>query len=207
MVSGNYFTVLGLQPAVGRLLSDSDDTAENSNPVAVLSYGFWERRFALSPSIIGRDIRLNGFPFTVIGVAPAGFDGDVVGEQMAPFVPLSMQPEIVRGRRWLNSENVSWLMLLGRLMPNTTPAQAEANLNLVFQQAVQGAYGAALSSDDRNAIRETHMKIQVSPGGGGVSGLRSDYRVPLLLLMGIVGLVLLIACHRLCRRSVVSGDD
>jgi predicted permease len=194
MVSGNYFTVLGLQPAVGRLLSDSDDTAENSNPVAVLSYGFWQRRFALSPSIIGRDIRLNGFPFTVIGVAPAGFDGDVVGEQMALFVPLSMQPEIVRGRRWLNSENVSWLMLLGRLMPNTTPAQAEANLNLVFQQAVQGPYGAALSSDDRNAIRETHMKIQVSPGGGGVSGLRSDYRVPLLLLMGIVGLVLLIAC-------------
>jgi len=194
MVSGNYFTLLGLQPAVGRLLSDSDDTAENSNPVAVLSYGFWQRRFALSPSVLGRDIRLNGFPFTVIGVAPAGFDGDVVGEQMALFVPLSMQPEIVRGRRWLNSGNESWLTLIGRLMPNITLAQAEANLNIVFQQAVQGPYGAALSSDDRNAIRETHLKIQVSPGGGGVSRLRSDYRLPLLLLMGIVGLVLLIAC-------------
>ena len=194
MVSGNYFTVLGLQPAIGRLLSSSDDTAENSNPVAVLSYGFWQRRFALSPSIVGRDIRLNGFRFTVIGVAPAGFDGDVVGEQMALFVPLSMQPQIVRGRRWLNSGNVSWLMLLGRLMPNITRAQAEANLNIVFQQAVRGSYGAALSLDDRNAIRETHMKIEVSPGGAGVSGLRRDYRVPLLLLMGIVGLVLLIAC-------------
>jgi len=194
MVSGNYFTLLGLKPAVGRLLSDSDDTAENSNPVVVLSYGFWQRRFALSPSIIGEDIRLNGFPFSVIGVAPAGFDGDVVGEQMALFVPLSMQPEIVRGRRWLNSGNDSWLTLIGRLMPNITLAQAEANLNIVFQQAVQGPYGAALSSDDRNAIRETHMEIDVSPGGGGVSRLRSDYRVPLLLLMGIVGLVLLIAC-------------
>jgi predicted permease len=194
MVSGNYFTVLGLKPAVGRLLSGSDDTAENANPVAVLSYGFWQRKFALSPSIIGRDIRLNGFPFTIVGVAPAGFDGDVIGEQMALFVPLSMQPEIVRGRRWLNSPNVSWLTLVGRLMPNITPAQAEANLNIVFQQAVKGAYGAALSSDDRNAIRETDMKIHVSPGGGGVSDLRSDYRAPLLLLMGIVGLVLLIAC-------------
>jgi predicted permease len=194
MVSGNYFTVLGLTPAAGRLLSSSDDAAENTNPVAVLSYGFWRRKFALSPSIIGRDIRLNGFPFTIIGVTPAGFDGDVIGEQMALFVPLSMQPKIVRGRRWLNASNVSWLTLIGRLMPNITLAQAEANLNLAFQQAVQGAYGAALPSDDRDAIREAHMKIHVSPGGGGISELRGDYRGPLLLLMGIVGLVLLIAC-------------
>lgn len=194
MVSGNYFTVLGLKPAVGRLLSGSDNTADNADPVVVLSYGFWQRKFALSPSIIGRHIRLNGFPFIVIGVAPARFDGDVVGEQMALFVPLNMQPEIVRGRHWLNSGNVSWLTLIGRLKPHIPAAQAEANLNVAFQQAVKGAYGAALSSDDRNAIRETHMKIQVLPGGGGVSDLRSDYRVPLLLLMGMVGLVLSIAC-------------
>jgi predicted permease len=194
MVSGNYFTVLGLQPAAGRLLSESDDTAENANPVAVLSYGYWQRKFALSPSVIGRDLRLNGFPFTIIGVAPAGFEGDVVGEQMALFVPLSMQPEIVRGRHWLIAGNVSWLTLIGRLKPGITAAQAEANLNVVFQQAVQGPYGAALSSDDRTAIRETHLKIQVAPGGSGVSDLRSDYKVPLLLLMGIVALVLLIAC-------------
>jgi predicted permease len=194
MVSGNYFTVLGLRPGAGRLLSDSDDTAENANPVAVLSYGYWERKFARSPSIIGKDIRLNGFPFTIIGVAPAGFVGDVVGEQMALFVPLNMQPEIVRGRHWLNSGNESWLTLIGRLRPDVTPAQAESDLNVVFQQAVQGPYGAALSSDDRNAIRERHMKVRVVPGGSGVSGLRVEYRVPLLLLMGIVGLVLLIAC-------------
>ena len=194
MVSGNYFSVLGLKPAAGRLLSSSDDTSEDANPVAVLSYGFWQRKFALSPSVIGRDIRLNGSPFTIVGVAPEGFDGDVVGEQMALFVPLSMQPEIVRGRHWLHAGNVSWLTLMGRLLPNATPAQAEANLNVVFQQAVKGPYGAALSADDRTAIRETHMKIQVAPGGEGFSDLRRDYRVPLLLLMGIVGLVLLIAC-------------
>ena len=82
MVSGNYFTALGLKPAAGRLFFDSDDTAENANPVVVLSYGYWRTKFALSPSIIGHDIRLNGYPFTVVGVAPAGFDGDVVGEQM-----------------------------------------------------------------------------------------------------------------------------
>jgi predicted permease len=194
MVSGNYFTVLGVRPGAGRLFSDFDDTTENANPVVVLGYGYWQRQYALSPSIIGKDIRLNGYPFTVVGVAPAGFDGDVVGEQMALFVPLSMQPQIVRGRHWRDSGNTSWLSLIGRLTAGTTPAQAEANLNIVFQRAVKGGYGAALSSDDRNAIRETHMNIRVSPGGGGVSDLRGDFRIPLLLLMGIVGLVLLIAC-------------
>ena len=192
LVSGNYFTVLGLEPAAGRLFSDADDTAENANPVVVLGYEYWQRKFALSPSIIGKDIRLNGSPFTVVGVAPAGFDGDVVGEEMSLFVPISMQPEIIRGRHWLKSGNNSWLSLIGRLKPNITAAQAEANLNVVFKQAVRSDYGAALSSDDRNAIREAH--INVSPGGTGFSDLRQDYRIPLLLLMGIVGLVLLIAC-------------
>jgi predicted permease len=192
MVSGNYFSLLGVESAAGRLFSDSDDTAENANPLVVLGYDYWQRKFALSPSIIGSEIRLNGYPFTVIGVAHAGFEGDVVGEQMALFVPLSMQPEIVRGRHWRNAENTSWLNLMGRLKPGVAPGQAEANLNLVFQQAQKGDYGAALSSDDRDAIRDLH--INVSPGGGGISVLRGDYRVPLLLLMGIVGLVLLIAC-------------
>lgn len=192
MVSGNYFTVLGLEPAAGRLFSGDDDTTEGANPVVALSYEYWQRKFALSPAIIGKDIRLNGHPFTVVGVAPAGFVGDVVGEQMAFFVPLSMQPQIIRGRHWRASGNNSWLSLIGRLKPNMTPTQAESNLNIVFQQAVKADYGAALSSDDRNAIRD--VRINVFAGGGGVSDLRSDYRIPLLLLMGIVGLVLLIAC-------------
>jgi predicted permease len=194
MVSGNYFTVLGLEPAAGRLFSDSDDTAESANPVVVLGYGYWQRKFALSPSIIGKEIRLNEYPFTVVGVAPPAFEGDVVGEQMALFVPLSMQPQIVRGHYWRSSGDASWLSLIGRLKSDVTPAQAEANLNIVFQQAVKGAYGAALSADNRDAIQEAHMNIHVSPGGGGVSAMRGEYRIPLLLLMGIVGLVLLIAC-------------
>lgn len=192
MVSGNYFTVLGLEPAAGGLFSDADDTAEDANPVVVLGYEYWLRKFSLSPSIIGKDIRLNGFPFTVIGVAPAGFEGDVLGERMALFVPLSMQPEILRGRHWRTTENTSWLSLIGRLKSNITPAQAEANLNLVFQQVLRGDYGAALSSDDRKEIQDAH--INIAAGGAGISELRHDYRTPLFLLMGIVGLVLLIAC-------------
>src|ERR1700686_371793 len=192
MVSGNYFTVLGLEPAAGRLFFGSDDTDEGANPVVLLGYEYWQRKFALASAIIGKDIHLNGYPFTVIGVAPPGFDGDIVGERLALFVPLSMQPQIVRGRHWRKSGNNSWLSLIGRLQPNISPAQAEANLNIVFQQAVKGDYGAALSSDDRKAIHAAH--ISVAAGGGGISGLRRDYRIPLLLLMGIVGLVVLFAC-------------
>jgi predicted permease len=193
MVSGDYFNVLGLQAAAGRLFSDSDDTAEGANPVAVLGYSYWQRRYASSlSSVIGSQIRLNGFPFTIIGVTPPGFEGDVVGEQMLVFVPLSMQPQIVRGRHWRNTGNTSWLCLIGRLKPGLTATQAEANLNLVFQQALKGDYGAALSADDRSAI--AGLSISVSAGGGGLSELRGSYRVPLMLLIGIVGLVLLIAC-------------
>jgi predicted permease len=158
----------------------------------VLGYGYWQNKFALSPTIVGKNIQLNGYPFTVVGVAPAGFNGDVVGEQMALFVPLSMQPQIVRGRHWLASVNNSWLSLIGRLKPGNTRAEAEANLNVIFQQALKSDYGAALSSDDRNAVHDAH--INVSAGSGGFSELRGYYAAPLLMLMGIVGLVLLIAC-------------
>jgi predicted permease len=192
MVSGNYFDVLGLQPATGRLFKDSDDTAESANPVAVLGYSYWQRKFAASPQVIGQAIRLDGYPFTIVGVAPEGFEGDVVGEQMSVFIPLSMQPQVVRGRHWRNAANTSWLSLIGRLKPRVTSSQAEANLNVVFQQAQKADYGAMLSSDDRNAIHD--LRISVVAGGGGLSDLRASYRIPLLLLMGIVGLVLLIAC-------------
>ncbi len=192
MVSGNYFSTLGVEPAAGRLFSDSDDTAENANPIAVLGYAYWQRKFAGSWSVVGKEIRLNGFPFTVVGVAAEGFDGDVVGDRMEVFVPLSMQPEIVRGRHWRDSAADSWLLLVGRLKGGVTAPQAEANLDLVFQQALRGSFGATLSADDRRDVADNH--IAVSRGAGGLSSLRGDYGTSLLLLMGMVGLVLLIAC-------------
>jgi len=192
LVSGNYFPVLGVESAAGRLFTESDDTQETANPVVVLSYGYWNRRFALSPSVIGKEIRLNGFPFTIVGVSPPSFQGDVVGDNFSLYTPLSMQPQIIRGNKFRDNPNTSWLGLIGRLKPGVSPEQAKANLNVVFQQAMKGAYGAKISQDDRDAIGNAQIKIEA--GGAGLSSLRSEYRTPLLLLMGIVGLVLLIAC-------------
>ena len=192
VVTGNYFPVLGIEPAAGRLLSGNDDTAENANPEVVLGYGYWNRKFALSPAIIGKQIRLNGYPFTVVGVAPQGFKGDVVGEDFAVFVPMSMQPQIIRGNSLLKNVNASWLNLIGRLKPGASVSQAEANLNVIFRQALNGHYGATISADDRSTIEKAHIKVE--PAGNGLSSFRADYKSPLLLLMGIVGLVLVIAC-------------
>src|SRR5689334_1819744 len=131
LVSGNYFALLGVDAAAGRLLTSNDDTAENANPVVVLTYGYWQRTFALSPAIIGKEIRLNGYPFTVIGVTQPSFRSDVVGDQIDVFMPITMQQEIIRGTKLLQNPNASWLSVIGRLKPGVTPEQAKANLFVV----------------------------------------------------------------------------
>ena len=145
-------------------------------------------------------------------MAPAGFDGDVVGERMNLFVPLSMQPHIVRGRHWRNNRNVSWLSLIARLKPGTSLAQAEANVNLVFQQALKGDYGAALSADDRNAIRDTHeIGVRMALGAVPFDVMRLVLRETLLLLgVGLaVGIPLSLASTRLLHSCLfgLKGTD
>ncbi|HET7440773.1 MAG TPA: ABC transporter permease, partial [Terriglobales bacterium] len=191
-VSGNYFAVLGTDAAVGRPLGPGDDRVQHASPVVVLSYKCWKNRFALSPNVIGKTVRLNGYPFTIVGVMQPGFFGDVVGEEMDFFVPLTMQAEVMRGRDWYLDRNASWLQIVGRLKPGVTPGQAHAEINLIFQQLLNGNYGAQLDPEDVRSLRRS--QIDVVPGGRGLSEVRGDYQVPLLLLMGIVGLVLLIAC-------------
>ena len=192
LVTGNYFSVVGVDAAAGRLLTESDDTAEGANPVVVLSYGYWKRAFALSPAVLGKTIRLNGSPFTVVGVAQENFSGDVVGDNFDIFAPLSMQPQIMRNSGYRNSSRISWLLLIGRLKPGVSLAQARTDVNLVFRQALKGDYGASITAEDHSEI--DNAQIQVGSGSNGLSSVRVVYRLPLLLLMAIVGIVLLIAC-------------
>ncbi|HWX53822.1 MAG TPA: ABC transporter permease [Verrucomicrobiae bacterium] len=192
LVSGNYFSVLGVSTTMGRTIGPDDDTGANAHPVVVLSHTLWKEKFGQDPNVVGRTININKNPFSVIGVAPAGFFGDTVGDTQDLWIPVTMQTQVITGRAWLESFNASWLHCIGRLKPGTGIEQARANLNVLLQQLANGPMGAKLHKDDLENLKKG--KIQVSAGGGGFSDLRGSFREPLLLLMFIVGLVLLIAC-------------
>jgi predicted permease len=192
LVSGNYFSLLGVQPYIGRTLTPDDDKMEGGHPVAVISYSMFRNRFNSDPNIVGTTLRFNEYPFTVVGVAPPGFHGQVVGDVQEVWVPMMMQSQVLRGRKWLDDPESSWLTLMARLKPGVSIPQAKANLDVILQQALNGALGAKLRPNDLREVKKN--KIDVVPGARGMSVLRGSFSKPLMLLMGIVGLVLLIAC-------------
>ena len=128
LATGNYFQVLGITPAAGRLFTPDDDRVRNGSPYAVLSYATWRGRFNGDPGIAGRTVRINGLPYTILGVAPASFDGTEVFYRPALWVPMSMQPQI-EGRSWLDDRVSDNSLVIGRLRPGTTQAQALADLD------------------------------------------------------------------------------
>ena len=194
IVTGNYFSVLEVPALIGRTFTAQDDVSRGGNPVVVISYGYWKRRFGLDPSVVGRTIRLNKYPLTIIGITASGFSGDEVDSAADIWVPMMMQSQVMPGREYLETPNTSWLQVMGRLKPGASLAQVKSNLNTVFRQSLAGAYGASLSSDDRTVMEEPSKNIKVLSGSNGFSRLRHEFSQPLLLLMGVVGMVLLIAC-------------
>src|SRR5260370_5191435 len=132
LVSGNYFDVLGVQPVLGRLFVSSDDTVPNGNPEAVLSFNYWQRRFAGDHSILNQGILVNGHPFTVIGVAQRGFHSGVMGYTPDVFAPMMMKSQVMTGDDDLENRRSSWLNIVARLKPGVTREQAEAGINPVW---------------------------------------------------------------------------
>ena len=201
-VSGNYFTTLGVQPALGRLLTDEDDKA-GAPPVAVLSHRYWHKRFNGDPSVIGRQINLNNLAFTVIGVSAEGFDGTMgVGTIQDITIPLALEPQIYPdARRSYTSNNTWWLRVMGRLKPGVTHEQAQAQLENAFHQSVvehRAARQAAAKASGNNPISDLdprqYPRLYADPGGQGEMYRRRYYAPSLYMLLGVVGLVLLIAC-------------
>ena len=194
MVSGNYSAVLGVPAALGRLIQPEDDGAVGTGAVAVLSYGYWGRRFGSNPSILGTVVRLNGLPFTIIGVSAAEFFGTHLGTSTDVTVPLCMQPQLMSevngGRVSGRGAGDFWLELMGRLKPGVPITQAQAEMNGNFQQMVPELL--------RNAGPKGKMlgqpRLSFEPGSRGLSDLRQRFSKPLLVLMAAVALVLLIAC-------------
>jgi predicted permease len=191
LVSGNYFAVLGVQAAIGRMLTSQDDRLAAPN-VAVISYDFWRRRFNLDNSVVGKSVDLNGTMFHMVGVAPREFFGERVRTPPEFWLPLSRQPQVLQRESWLAKHDVAWLNMLGRLKPGVTVDRVQATLNTQLQQLYTSQAGTDVTPDRLRQIHEAH--IQLKPGGRGISWMRVMYSEPLHLLMAVVALVLLIAC-------------
>lgn len=185
-VSGNYYSVLGVQPILGRAIAPDDDTAPGRHPVVVISYAYWQRAFGGNPEVLGQELRFGDTALQVIGVAPNGFAGESIADFPDFWVPLAMAPALSGGNYFLHTRNVSWLSVMGRLRPGVTIRQARSSLSVLLK-----GMQAALHIDPQNDYLGS---IAVEPGTGGFSGLRDQYSQPLWILMALVALVLAIAC-------------
>jgi predicted permease len=200
LVSGNYFDVLGVKAFLGRMFSQDDDRIPGGHPLAVLIYDFWVDRFHSNSDIVGGTLTINGSPFTVIGVSAKGFTGLEVGGPVKILVPMMMRNQVT-AESWtrmfgLDTRRGGWVRVLGRLKPGVNIAQAKAALQPLFhstlEMEVRGKEFAGASADTRKEFLRSSMDVK--PASSGYSDAREQYRTPLRVLMGMVGMVLLIAC-------------
>lgn len=192
LVTGEYFPLLGLAPALGRLFDEDDDRFPMGHQVAVLSHTYWQRRFAGDPAVIGRAITLGGLPFTVVGVTPAEFFGVELGTSPHLYLPVMMQPILnpLHGSL-LEHPNVTstWLRAFGRLKPGVPLEDAEPRLN-----GLAGTPETEWRPRNKFTGRFEDLRLVVGPAAAGLSDLRRQFSRPLFVLLGVAGLVLLIAC-------------
>jgi putative ABC transport system permease protein len=195
IVSGNYFSVLGVGPARGRLLSQTDDGAPGANPVAVLSHHYWMTHLGGDPNVVGKTIALNGHSFEVIGVAPENFQSAVWGQTPDLFVPMSMLDTVIPGKgKRLTDHTDRWMNVLGRLREGETTAQAEAGVAPLWH-ALRAEELKGLGHKLSPFVDEflTHSKLVIDPGARGLSYTRADMETPLVAVMAMASLVLLLA--------------
>ena len=199
MVSGNYFETLGVQPFLGRLIDPEDDRTPGAHPVAVLSYGYWQRRFGSDHTIVGRDFILNNNPIRVIGVTPSRFYGTEMARNPDIRVPMMMATVFrpVPANRLENPRH-RWMTILARRKPDITVAQAQTSLDILYHQILAAELeelGASVNAHDKE--RALASRIQLVPGNQGFAHLRREMERPLILMFCVTGIVLLVACANL----------
>ena len=199
MVSGNFFTMLGVKPALGRVFSsEEDDRTYRGHPVVVLGYDYWVNRFARDPGVVGKTIRVNNYPMTIVGVSARGFAGLDPAQAPQIRVPILMKPVMVPDWEWVHFDDrrTRWVQVFGRLKPGYTLASAAAPLQGLFTQVRNYEMTLPAAKDWSQFSRDRFMqgKLLVDAAAMGFSGLRNDFSTPLMVLMCMVGLVLLIAC-------------
>ena len=193
MVSGNIFDALGVRPLLGRTLMAADDAA-GAAPVVVISEGYWAARFGRAKTVLGAVIRLNGQPVTVVGVLPARFTGLEMGKQMAVYVPLTAQPLVMPRAQngsvsLLNNPQSWWVQVMVRLRPDVPEARVQGELDAVLRSAAKATVSTGTGWD--------LFHLAMTPGERGVDYLHGTYAGPSYVLMGLAGLVLLLACVNL----------
>ena len=193
LVSGNFFSVLGVNPHLGRVFTETDDQTPGAHPVAVISYNFWQRRFGADPQIVGQRISLNGYPFTVIGVSSPGFQGVQVGVAPEVRIPIMMTRQVLIDAPVFENRWSMWLAIMARLKPGVSLQQAQAAADTIFQ-AIRAPEVSRIQGDSPDDRIFKSLRIHLSSAQTGASNLSRRFSQPLLLLMCVVGIVLLIAC-------------
>jgi predicted permease len=206
LVSGSYFPVLGVRPAIGRLLGPEDDRTIAGHFVAVLSHNYWANKLGADPRVLDNTIVINGQPMTIVGVAPRGFEGTTLGSRPDVFVPLTMRGVMVRGFDGFENRRMYWAYLFGRLKPGVSIQQASTELNTIYHpiiNEVEAPLQGGMSDQTMASFRA--KEIVLADGRRGQSTLHGEVQTPLILLLTITGFVLLIACANIANLLLARG--
>jgi predicted permease len=205
-VSDNYFTLLGVPALRGRVFGSLENQGAGASPVAVISYGYWTRRFHNDPAVIGKSIIIDDNSMVIVGVTPQTFSGEIVGQSPDIWLPLSMHDALLPNMRILTDQNASWLLLLGRTAPGFTQAQAINELGPLIDRMI-----LANAPGKQALLTPGQQKKYLGPGERGFSRVRATFETPLFTLLIGVGLLLLIICanvaNLLLARAVVRGKE
>jgi predicted permease len=203
LVSGNYFSMLGVPAAIGRTLSEADDSSEGEHPVLVVSHRWWEHSLASDPQVVGKTVSLGTTVFTIVGVAAPEFFGTKVGEAPDVWAPMSMMKSVPPNWDGYKDNMFQSNYILGRLKPGVSMQQAESNVNLVYNQTLRQFHGGTLSPKEEAGLAKAY--IPLTPMANGLSSLRGEFSLPLQVLMIVTSLVLLIACANIANLLLARG--
>jgi putative ABC transport system permease protein len=206
LITGSYFPVLGLRPAMGRLLTPEDDKNIGGNLVTVLSHAYWATKLGANPNVLNSTIIVNGQSFTIVGVAPRGFDSTTLGAAPAVFVPMTMREQMTPGWKVFENRRAYWMYVFARLKPGVTIQQASAAMNGIYRPIITDVEAPLQKGlSDQTMGRFRTKQIGVEAGQRGQSSVHEEAKTPLIILFSITGIVLLIACANIANLLLARG--